>query len=210
MKIESLRYSAFVFVSALYLSGCVTTSLVNTGFQDVQISLQGADHAMCRAHNGIEQFTVFAPGTLQVKKSTEPLRLSCSAHNRTVDMTIPATVEEKPVWSGSSNGYDLKTSASYPPAVSVDFGVFNGTSYTAPVPAVEAESAVSAAMLPEPPSDPVVPQAAPGAAPAPGQEGKGAFMSVLKKLSSDSEAETAEEDSDVVEIKPNGPISLYP
>ena len=34
-------------------------------------------------------------------------------------------------------------------------------------------------------------------------------MSVLKKLGSDS-AEEAEEDADVVEIKPDGPISLRP
>lgn len=78
----------------------------------------------------------------------------------------------------------------------------------APVPAVpQAETAVSAAMLPEPAADPVPVKAAPVAAPAP--EPKGNFMSVLKKLGNDS-AEVEEEDSDVVEIKPDGPISLHP
>ncbi len=204
-----LRRSALMFFSVLLLSGCVTTSFMNTGYQDIKLNLQGADHASCRAFASGQRYSVSAPGTMKVKQSPEPLRVTCSTHNQTVDLSLPATVEEKPAWAGSREGYVLKSNASYPSAVTVDFSVFRSEPVAqAPVPAVpQAETAVSAAMLPEPAADPVPVKAAPVAAPAP--EPKGNFMSVLKKLGSDS-AEVEEEDSDVVEIKPDGPISLHP
>ncbi len=204
-----LRRSALMFFSVLSLSGCVTTSFMNKGYQDIKLNLQGADHASCRAFASGQRYTVSAPGTMKVKQSPEPLRVTCSTHNQTVDLNLPASVEEKPLWAGSSEGYSLKSEASYPSVVTIDFTVFKSESMSeaAVAPVTQAETAVSAAMLPEPAADPVPVKAAPVAAPAP--EPKGNFMSVLKKLGNDS-AEVEEEDSDVVEIKPDGPISLHP
>lgn len=209
MTRHPFRRSAVLFVSVLSLSGCVTTSFLNKGYQDIAFSLKGADHASCRTYVNGQRLSISVPGTMTVKPSPEPLRVTCSTHNQTIDLTLPATVEEKPVWAGSSDGYGLKSISSYPSAVTVDFSVFHGEQLpeAAAVPVQEAETAVSAAMLPEPPTDPVPTKAAPVAAPAP--EPKGNFMSVLKKLGSDS-AEETQEDSDVVEIKPDGPISLRP
>lgn len=211
MTRHPLRYSAVLFFSALSLSGCVTTSFLNKGYQDVQFNVRGAESASCRAHANGQRYTLRAPGTMKVKQSPEPLRVTCSTHNQTIDLNLPATVEEKPVWAGSSDGYALKSMASYPSPVTVDFTVFRGEEdpQAAALPVQQAETAVSAAMLPDPISDPVPTKAAPAAVPAPAAESKGNFMSVLKKLGSDS-AEEAEEDSDVVEIKPDGPISLRP
>ncbi len=208
---HSLRHSAVLFFSALSLSGCVTTSFLNKGYQDIAFSLKGADHASCRTYVNGQRVSVSVPGTMTVKPSREPLRVTCSTHNQTIDLNLPATVEEKPVWAGSSEGYALKTTSSYPSAVTVDFTVFHGEDVpqAAALPVQQAETAVSAAMLPDPVADPVPAKAAPAAVPAPAAEGKGNFMSVLKKLGSDS-AEEAEEDADVVEIKPDGPISLRP
>lgn len=217
MTHRAFRLAALSFCSVMGLSACVSTSsLINSGFQPVAFALKGADKASCYAYTKDARYHVNAPGTVNVRKSAEDLRVTCISENQTVDMSVPASVEEKPVWRGSagaSDGYNTQMNYSYPPEVTVDFGVF-----AAPVAfkAVEEdaidsgdENAVSAVMLPGP--DTSAPQAAsashpipvtapPAAAPEP--EKKDGFSGLLGKLGATEPEAGDPEDADIVEIKP--------
>ncbi|MCB1591910.1 MAG: hypothetical protein KDI90_05605 [Alphaproteobacteria bacterium] len=208
MKNQPLRLYVLSLTSVLALSACVTTSYKDQSYQTINFTASGVEKAGCYAYAGGAKYHFSVPGTLEVRKSSQILRVTCMSGNRTVDLNIPPTVNEKPIWSGSSgvvSGYDTQVNYSYPSSVRVDFGVFT-------VPAVSSMTldegftpVTSAVMTPEPP----VMQDNP--APPAVKDSKGNFMSLLKDLSADSKqaGQSASEDSDIVEIESmNGPVSL--
>lgn len=213
MTHRSYRLAVLSFCSVMGLSACVSTkTLVNSGFQPLAFSVKGADKASCYAYTQDARYHVSAPGTVSVRKSSEDLRVTCISGNRTVDMTVPSSVEEKPVWRGAagvSDGYSTKMNYSYPPEIVADFGVF-----AAPVEfkAVEEdqiegeETAVGPSMLPdvdhsgEPLSVTVRPPAAP--APKTEPEKKDGFAGLLGKLGATEPEAGDPEDADIVEINP--------
>lgn len=212
MTHRAYRLAVLSFCSVMGLSACVSTkTLVNSGFQPLAFSVKGADKASCYAYTQDARYHVSAPGTVNVRKSSEDLRVTCISGNRTVDMTVPASVEEKPVWRGAagvSDGYSTKMNYSYPPEVTVDFGVF-----AAPVAfkaveedAIEGETAVGPSMLPdvEHSSEPLPVTVPAAAAPAPQAEPekKDGFAGLLGKLGATEPQAGDQEDADIVEIKP--------
>lgn len=213
MTHPAFRLAALSFCSVMGLSACVSTSsLINKGFQPVAFAVKGADKASCYAYTKDARYHVNAPGTVNVRKSAEDLRVTCMSENQTVDLSVPASVEEKPVWKGSAgapDGYNTQMNYSYPPEVTVDFGVF-----AAPVAfkaveedAIEGETAVGPSMLPDVDhsAEPLPVTAPPAAAPAPAQaepEKKDGFSGLLGKLGATEPEAGDPEDADIVEIKP--------
>lgn len=220
MKNRVFRLAVLSFTSVLGLSACVSTSVMNSGYQPIDFAVSGAERATCYAYAGDVKYHFTAPGRLNARKSSETLRVTCMSGNRTVDLNLPANVNEKPVWSGSSgvaSGYDTRALYSYPSFVKVDFGAFSVpavSSMTLQEDSVEdgGETAVAPSMLPDLPAerashaDPIPVTVRPAKAEP---EKKDGFASLLGKLGATEPEAGDPEDADIVEIKPaNGPVSL--
>lgn len=212
MKNRSLKTSVLSVASLLGLCACVsTTALLNKGYQPISFSLNGADNASCYAYEQTARYRFTAPGKLEVRQSSEDLRVTCISGNRTVDLSLPSSAKENPVWSGGAGidaGYDTRMTYSYPDSVTVDFGASSAppvSSMSLQEDSIGGDAAIAPAMLPDlPPSS---------GAPVEGAKGedkpKGDFMKILSDLGDKPQSKADPEDEDVVEIAPkDGPVSL--
>lgn len=130
----------FVMVAAvaLMVSGCATA--IETPTQDITIHLVGTGEALCDIRQKNYRYRAYAPGSIRVQKTNEPMHIRCEAPgNRQLTTTLDPEVS-KTVMANVTNGvvpgmaWDYFSGAmyKYPDRVVMDFSAMPPQPYELP------------------------------------------------------------------------------
>lgn len=132
-----IRQIGFV-VAALILSSCATA--LEQPVQDLHIDIVGTGEALCDVTQPGRRYRAYAPGSIRVMKSDDPMTVKCAAPgNRELSVTL--TPKMSPMLAANvTNGivpgvtWDYLTGAShhYPDRVVMDFSAMPPQEYPMP------------------------------------------------------------------------------
>lgn len=112
-----------VLLSTLILGSCGYAT--ESSNQDITFLSPDALDAKCYAYVNKIKYVVYPPQTVNIKKSSEDIRLVCNAPgNRNLELEIPAKVEGKVIWGtpvGVAWDYASQSLYSYPDVIALDF-----------------------------------------------------------------------------------------
>lgn len=112
-----------VLLSTLILGSCGYAT--ESSNQDITFLSPDALDAKCYAYVNKIKYLVYPPQTVNIKKSSEDIRLVCNAPgNRYLELEIPAKVDAKVIWGtpvGVAWDYASQSLYSYPDVIALDF-----------------------------------------------------------------------------------------
>ncbi len=124
--------------AAFLLSSCATA--LEEPAQDLKIEIVGTGEALCDVTQPGRRYRAYAPGTIRVMKSSDPMKVKCAAPgNRELSITLTPEMSNM-VYANVSNGivpgvtWDYLTGAShqYPDVLVMDFTAMPPQPYPLP------------------------------------------------------------------------------
>ncbi len=123
-----MRISSFVrrysILSCVFLVGACAYS-TKASFQDITFLSPDAQDAKCLVYAAGVKYQVWPPQTVNIKKSSKPMLIECSAPgNRVIEVEVSPKIETVAVWGtpvGMAWDYASQSLYSYPEVIAIDF-----------------------------------------------------------------------------------------
>ncbi len=109
--------------AVLTLGACAYS--VESSSQDITFLTPNAQNAKCYVYVNKLKYQVFPPETLNIKKSSKDMEISCYAPgNREIKMIVPAKMSKRAIWGGPAGmawDYASQSLYYYPSVIAIDF-----------------------------------------------------------------------------------------
>ncbi|MCK5375125.1 MAG: hypothetical protein KAJ40_07565 [Alphaproteobacteria bacterium] len=123
MRVSSSFHHLVFLSSILVLGSCAYTT--KASYQDITFLSPDGQDAQCFVYINKIKYQVWTPQTINVKKSSKPMKVSCNAPgNRDIEVEVHPRIETVALWGtpvGMAWDYASDSLYSYPDVIAIDF-----------------------------------------------------------------------------------------